>query len=124
MRKAKQSRPTRAEILIGIDYQPLVMGKGVSEYVRVAEDGRLQDYIVNWTQGLSDHLEKVEVAAAARKPAKREPQKVVHASKRRDPRPARRARAKVSPTRDRSNQISPKRQGTRQNTSLLGNVPY
>jgi len=38
MKKAKQSRPTREEILKGIGYRPLVMGKGVPEYVRAAED--------------------------------------------------------------------------------------
>jgi hypothetical protein len=39
------------------------MGKGVPEYVRAAEDRRLQDYIVNWTQGLWDHINKFDAAA-------------------------------------------------------------
>jgi hypothetical protein len=43
MKKAKLSRPTREKILEGTDYQPLVLGKGVPEYVRAAEDRALQD---------------------------------------------------------------------------------
>jgi len=56
MKKAKQSRPTREEILKGIGYRPLVMGKGVPEYVRAAEDRAMQDYIVDWTLGLWDFI--------------------------------------------------------------------
>jgi len=31
------------------------------------ENRRMQDYIVNWTQGLALHIEKVEAAERARK---------------------------------------------------------
>src|ERR1700727_2189429 len=79
MKKAKLSRPTREEILKGIRYKPLVMGKGVPEYVRAAEDRGVQDYIVAWTQGLWDHINKFAAAA--------------------DDQPAERGRAKTSPMR-------------------------
>ena len=68
MKKTKLSRPTREEVLKGIGYKPLVMGKGVPEHVRAAEDRAMQDYIVAWTQGLWDHINQFD-AAANRQPA-------------------------------------------------------
>src|SRR5580700_8175773 len=66
----KKARPTREEVLKGIGYKPLVMGKGVPEHVRAAEDRAMQDYIVAWTQGLWDHINKFD-AAANSQPAER-----------------------------------------------------
>ena len=75
----KKARPTREEILKGIGYKPLVMGKGVPEYVRAAGDRAMQDYIVAWTQGLWDHINQFDAAANSQ--------------------PAERGRAKASPMR-------------------------
>jgi hypothetical protein len=52
MRKAKQSRPTRGEILGGIGYEPLTFPASlrVPEALRAEEDRALQDYIVAWTR--------------------------------------------------------------------------
>jgi hypothetical protein len=88
IQKAQQSRPTREEILEGIGYTPLTFPASlhVPEAVRAAEDLAMQDYIVGWTQGLWDFVNKSDAAA--------------------DPQPAGRARAKasssaISPTRSR-----------------------
>ena len=88
MRKAKQSRPTREEILEGIGYTPLTFPESlhVPEAVRAAEDLAMQDYIVGWTLGLWDHINKSDASA--------------------DRQRAGRARAKASPSRDQPNQIS------------------
>ena len=56
------------------------------EAVRAAEDLAMQDYIVGWTQGLWDFVNKSDAAA--------------------DPQPAGRARAKASSSGDQPNQIS------------------
>ena len=66
MRKTKQAKPTREEILKGMGWEPLKV-PGVPRAVLAAENRRMQDDIVNWVQGLSDHID----AAGARKPAKR-----------------------------------------------------
>ena len=60
MKKATQSRPTREEILEGIGYTPLTFPENlhVPEAVRAAEDLAMQDYIVGWTLGLWDHINK------------------------------------------------------------------
>ena len=65
MKKAKQSRPTREEILDGIGYTPVTFPESlhVPEAVRAAEDLAMQDYIVGWTQGLWDHMNKFDAAA-------------------------------------------------------------
>ena len=88
IKKAKQPRPTREEILEGIGYTPLTFPESlhVPEAVRAAEDRAMQDYIVAWTQGLWDHLHKVDASA--------------------DRQRAGRARAKALPSRDQPNQIS------------------
>src|ERR1700722_9395097 len=88
IKKAKQSRPTREEILEGIGYTPLTFPESlhVPEAVRAAEDLAMQDYIVGWTKGLWDHINKFD-ADAARQLAKRD-------------------RAKASSSRDQPNQIS------------------
>jgi hypothetical protein len=58
----------------------------VPEAVRAAEDLAMQDYIVAWTQGLWDHINKFDASA--------------------DRQLAGRARVKASPSRGRPNQIS------------------
>lgn len=68
-----KAKPARAEILKGIGWKPLRM-KGVPAEVLEAENRRMQDYIVAWTQGLAAHLNKAEAAKApARKRADRKP---------------------------------------------------
>ena len=64
-KKAKQSRPTREEILEGIGYTPLTFPASlhVPEAVRAAEDMAMQDYIVGWTLGLWDFINKSDAAA-------------------------------------------------------------
>jgi hypothetical protein len=64
MRKAKQSRPTREEILEGIGYEPLTFPASlrVPEALRAEEDRAMQDYIVAWTQGLWDFVHAHENA--------------------------------------------------------------
>jgi hypothetical protein len=64
MRKAKQSRPTREEILEGIGYEPLTFPASlrVPEALRAEEDRAMQDYIVAWTQGLWDFVQAHENA--------------------------------------------------------------
>jgi|ERR1700728_2578977 hypothetical protein len=88
VKKAKQSRPTREEILEGIGYTPLTFPESlhVPEAVRAAEDLAIQDYIVAWTQGLWDHINHFDGATGRQR--------------------AGRARAKASPSRDQLNQIS------------------
>jgi hypothetical protein len=88
IKKAKQSRPTREEILEGIGYTPLTFPESlhVPEAVRAAEDLAMQDYIVGWTLGLWDHINNFDGAT--------------------DRQRAGRAGAKASPARDRPNQIS------------------
>ena len=90
MKKAKQARPTREEILKGIGYTPLTFPENlhVPEAVRAAEDLAMQDYIVGWTLGLWDFINNDEAAT--------------------DRQPAGQARAKASPSRDQPNEISPK----------------
>jgi hypothetical protein len=87
IKKAKQSRPTREEILEGIGYTPQTFPESlhVPEAVRAAEDLAMQDYIVGWTLGLWDHINKFDAAAGRQR--------------------AGRARAKASPSRDQPNQI-------------------
>jgi hypothetical protein len=88
VKKAKQSRPTREEILEGIGYTPLTFPESlhVPEAVRAAEDLAMQDYIVGWTLGLWDHINNFDAAP--------------------DRQPSKRGRAKASSPRDPSNQIS------------------
>src|ERR1700683_150032 len=66
VKKAKQSRPTREEILEGIGYKPLTFPESlhVPEAVRAAEDLAMQDYIVAWTLGLWDHINNFDAATA------------------------------------------------------------
>jgi hypothetical protein len=59
MKKANGSPPTRVEILKGIGWKPLKM-PGVPAAVAKAENRRMQDYLVNWTQGMAAHIEMVE----------------------------------------------------------------
>jgi len=61
------NRPTRAEILAGINYQPLEPMEGVPEWVRAAEDQELQDYLVAWTQGVWDHINGTKTTTKGRK---------------------------------------------------------
>jgi hypothetical protein len=86
--RPKQSRPTREEILEGIGYTPLTFPASlhVPEAVRAAEDMAMQDYIVGWTLGLWDFINKSGAAG--------------------DRQPARQARAKASSSRNQPNQIS------------------
>jgi hypothetical protein len=65
MKTTKQARPTREEILKGIGYTPLTFPESlhVPEAVRAAEDLAMQDYIVGWTLGLWDHINKSDAAA-------------------------------------------------------------
>jgi hypothetical protein len=58
IKKVKQSRPTREEILEGIGYTPLTFPASlhVPEALRAAEDLAMQDYIVGWTQGFWDFI--------------------------------------------------------------------
>jgi hypothetical protein len=62
MKKAKQSRPTREEILEGIGYTPLTFPASlyVPEAVRAAEERANQDYVVAWVQGLWDFIQAHE----------------------------------------------------------------
>lgn len=69
-RKAKETKPTREEILKAINWKPVRL-PGVPAAVVKAENRRIQDYIVNWTQGLASHIEKVEAAERARNRAQR-----------------------------------------------------
>jgi len=69
-RKAKHTKPTREEILNAINWKPVRL-PGVPAAVVEAENRRIQDYIVNWTQGLDSHIEKVEAAERAQKRAQR-----------------------------------------------------
>ena len=88
VKKAKQGRPTREEILEGIGYEPLTFPASlhVPEAVRAAEDLAMQDYIVAWTQGLWDHINKFAATT--------------------DHQPVGHARAKASPSHDQPNEIS------------------
>ncbi|MGA2580042.1 MAG: hypothetical protein ABSH24_28925 [Bryobacteraceae bacterium] len=65
-RKAKPTKPTREEILKAINWKPIKI-PGAPAAVVKEENRRMQDYIVNWTQGLALHIEKVEAAERARK---------------------------------------------------------
>jgi hypothetical protein len=62
IKKAKQSRPTREEILEGIGYTPLTFPESlhVPEAVRAAEERANQDYVVAWVQGLWDFIQAHE----------------------------------------------------------------
>jgi len=66
MRKTKSSRPTRKEILTGIGYKALEPAAGVPEEVRAAEDRELQDYLVTWVQGMSEHIASYDKTLKAR----------------------------------------------------------
>ena len=52
VKKAKQSRPTREEILEGIGYTPLTFPASlqVTEALRAKEERANQDYVVAWVQ--------------------------------------------------------------------------
>ena len=58
IKKAKQSRPTREEILEGIGYTPLTFPASlhVPEALRAKEERANQDYVVAWVQGLWDFI--------------------------------------------------------------------
>ena len=58
MKKAKQSRPTREEILEGIGYTPLTFPESlhVPEALRAKEERANQDYVVAWVQGFWDFI--------------------------------------------------------------------
>jgi hypothetical protein len=73
MRKAKQSRPTREEILEGIGYEPLTFPASlrVPEALRAEEDRAMQDYIVAWTQGLWDFVHAHETSRTRARSAPR-----------------------------------------------------
>src|ERR1700691_974654 len=88
MKRAQQTKTPREEILEGIGYTPLTFPERlhVPEAVRAAEDLAMQDYIVGWTLGLWDHINKCDASAGRQR--------------------AGRARAKASPSPDRPNQIS------------------
>jgi hypothetical protein len=66
MRKTKQAKPTREEILKGMGWEPLKV-PGVPRAVLAAENRRMQDDLVGWVQGLSAHIDKVDAAAKERK---------------------------------------------------------
>jgi len=71
MATRKQAKLTREAILRGIGWKPLKM-PGVPRDVVEAENRRMQDYLVHWTQGLAAHIEKVEATEARRQgPRKR-----------------------------------------------------
>lgn len=63
-RKAKPAKPTREEILKAINWKPIKIPGAPAAAVK-EENRRMQDYIVNWTQGLASHIEKVEAANVA-----------------------------------------------------------
>jgi hypothetical protein len=56
---AAGKRPTRADILKGARWEPLPVGI-LPEKLRKAEDRRMQDYIVSWTLGMWDHLNRLD----------------------------------------------------------------
>ena len=62
MKKAKQSRPTREEILAGIGYTPLTFPASlhVPQALRAKEERAHQDYVVAWVQGLWDFIQAHE----------------------------------------------------------------
>jgi hypothetical protein len=62
MKKAKQARPTREEILEGIGYTPLTFPAHlhVPEALRAKEERANQDYVVAWVQGLWDFIQAHE----------------------------------------------------------------
>ena len=65
MARARGAKPTREEILKSMGWKPLKM-PGVPRVVVEAENRRMQDYVVNWVQGLTAHLDKVEAAGRTR----------------------------------------------------------
>jgi hypothetical protein len=69
MKNAQQSRPTREEILEGIGHTPVTFPENlhVPEAVRAAEDLAMQHYIVGWTPGLWDHINKCDAAAGCQR---------------------------------------------------------
>jgi hypothetical protein len=117
-RKAKQSRPTRDEILEGIGYTPLTFpaSRHVPEALRAQEERANQDYIVAWVQGLGNFIHahendpdpstKLAQNASAGRPR------------------AGRARAKASSSRDQPNpNLAEGEPSTHRSTSPLGNAP-
>ena len=65
LKKAKQSRPTREEILEGIGYTPLTFPASlhVPEALRAKEERANQDYVFAWLQGLWDQMINFDAAA-------------------------------------------------------------
>ena len=53
----KHTKLTREEILKAINWEP-VRFPGVPTAVGEAENRRMQDYIVNWVQGLAAHIDQ------------------------------------------------------------------
>ena len=100
MKKAKQSRPTREEILEGIGYTPLTFPASlhVPEALRAREERANQDYVVAWVQGFWDLIHEQENDPDPRAKLAQD----ASAGRQR----AGRARAKALPSRDQPNQIS------------------
>jgi hypothetical protein len=68
---AAGKRPTRAEILKGINWKPLPIGS-LPEAVRKAKNRRMQDEVVAWTLGMWDHMESLKTSAkGTKRPTKR-----------------------------------------------------
>src|SRR5580704_10603920 len=100
MKKTKQSRTTREEILEGIGYTPLTFPESlhVPEALRAKEERANQDYVVAWVQGLWDFIQAHENDPDPRAKLAQDPS----AARQR----ARQARAKASSSGDQPNQIS------------------
>jgi hypothetical protein len=63
-KKTKHKKPTRKEVLKGIDWKPIEL-PGCPSKVVEAENRRIQDHIVGWVQGLAAHIDKYEQAQEA-----------------------------------------------------------